>query len=287
MKKTLTLILLIICLSEAHSQKMLMSWGQKDIEGWTKEKYDESQKLTFEQLLESNLTAKTWSDIFAIINASVNNYSSNQQYYNSLVEQITNSTETKLQGTSRLIIWERIISGDIIFEGKGVVIENDIYKVGGRANQILQTLTKKNFGYILKNSTEADLDELKNKWLEFFAGQTVQEFKEQTFENCKINTICSLNAFHALIVSLKENERKTEITKNCLKNIYKLDKMPKDKSSPANYCNPDTYTFGYLGMLIGEKKNDPKKDANWWQNFWNENHTKLVWNDKKGHYEVK
>jgi hypothetical protein len=63
--------------------------------------------------------------------------------------------------------------------------------------------------------------------------------------------------------------------------------MPKDKSSSANFCNPDTYTFSYLSMLIGDEKKDDKKDAKWWQNFWNENKDKLVWNDEKGYYEVK
>jgi hypothetical protein len=287
MKKIGVLILLIYCLNGAYSQKILISWGQKDIEGWIKEKYDDAQTLTSEQSLERNVTAKNWSDFFAIMNASVNNYSSNQEYLNDLVEQITDMTETKLQGTSRLIIWERIISEDIIFEGKGIIIENDIYKVGGRANQLLQALTQKNFGNVSINSTEKDLLELRNKWLSFFADKPVEELKVQVFENAKIDNICSLNAFHALIVSLKENSRKEEITKNCLKNVYKLDKMPNDKSSPAVYCNPDTYTYGYLGMLIGDKKNDANKDAKWWQNFWNENKEKLVWNNKKGHYEIK
>jgi hypothetical protein len=147
-------------------------------------------------------------------------------------------------------------------------------------------LTKKNFGYVSINSTEKDLLELKNKWLDFFANKPVQEFKEQTFKNAKIDKICSMNAFHALVVSLKDNPRKAEITKNCLKNVYNLDEMPKDKSSSAVYCNPDTYTFGYLGMLTGEK-HDEKKDALWWQKFWNENKDKLVWNDKKGCYKIK
>ena len=152
MKKLgLAIVVLVCCFSETYSQKMLMAWGQKDIEGWTKEKWELSQTLTVKQLLDRNLTADSWSDFFAILNASINNYTTNQEYLNDLVEQITDMTETHLKGTSRLIIWERIISGDIIFEGKGLIIENDIFKVGGRANEILQNLTKKNFGYVSIN----------------------------------------------------------------------------------------------------------------------------------------
>jgi len=287
MKKIgLAIVILVCCFSETYSQKMLMAWGQKDIEDWTKEKWELSQTLTVNQLLDGNLTADTWSDFFAILNASINNYTTNQEYLNNLVEQITDMTETHLKGTRRLIIWERIISGDIIFEGKGLIIENDIFKVGGRANEILQHLTKKNFGYVSMNSTEQELLELKNKWLDFLSNKPVSEFKEPEFKNAKIDKICSLKAFNALVVSLKDNPLKAEIVKNCLKNVYNLDEMPKDKSSSASLCNPDSYTFGYLGMLIGDKKHDASKDAQWWQKYWNDNKDKLVWNTKKGYYEV-
>jgi hypothetical protein len=62
--------------------------------------------------------------------------------------------------------------------------------------------------------------------------------------------------------------------------------MPKEKGSQESLCNPDTYTFSYLGMLFGGQKFDETKDAKWWQNFWETNHNKLVWNDDKGIYEV-
>ena len=68
--------------------------------------------------------------------------------------------------------------------------------------------------------------------------------------------------------------------------VYKLDEMPKEKGSPASYCDPDTYTFSHLAMLFGDKTFDASKDAKWWQNFWEINHNRLVWNDDKGIYEV-
>ncbi|MFB9079410.1 hypothetical protein ACFFLS_05945 [Flavobacterium procerum] len=249
--------------------------------------YDEAQKLTSAELLTKNLDDKSWSAVFLTLNASLNNYAKDKDYLNSLANQLTNKTETKLEGTSRLIIWDRIINKDIIFEGKGLVMDNDLFTVSGRANQILQNLTKKNFGYVTINSTEKELKNLKNNWLNYLSNKNVEEFKPFEYTNSKIPEISSLNAVNALIISLQANPTKEAITKKCLKNVYKLDEMPKDKGSSASYCNPDTYTFAYLAMLFGDEKTDDSKNANWWLNFWNENHKKLVWNSEKGIYQIK
>lgn len=287
MKKIISIAIILICYQSAISQQLLTSWSQQDIENYTKEMYDEAQKLSTSELLTKNLNVQYWSEIFLILNASVNNYSENTEYKKKLTTQLINKKETKLKGTSRLIIWDRIISGDIIFEGKGLVIENDLFTVAGRANQILQNLTKKNFGYVTVHSTKEELKALKSKWMDFLSNKEVKEFKPTEYENAKIPEISSLKAAHALILSLQENPIKNQITKNCLRTIYNLDELPKDKSSPANYCNPNTYTYAYLGMLFGDEKTDEKKNAKWWKNFWDMNHEKLVWNNQKGIYEIK
>lgn len=111
-----SLILLILCFYNSFSQRLLTSWSQQNIENYTKEMYDEAQKLTTSELLIKNLNDKSWSAVFLTLNASINNYSKDTVYLKALAEQITNNTETKLEGTSRLIIWDRIISRDIIFE---------------------------------------------------------------------------------------------------------------------------------------------------------------------------
>ena len=280
-------ILLTIFSYESFSQRLLTSWSQQNIENYTKEMYDEAQKLTTFELLNKNFNDKSWSAVFLTLNASVNNYSKDDTYLKKLAEQVTNATETKLIGTSRLIIWDRIVTGDIVFEGKGLVIDNDLFKVGGRANQILQNLTNKNFGFVTIHSTNKELEQLRNKWLTFLSGKFVEEYKPIEYENAKIPEISSLTAVHALVISLQDNPTKQQITKNCLKNVYNLDEMPREKGSQASYCNPDTYSFSYLGMLFGDKTYDESKDARWWQNFWDANHDKLVWNGERGIYEVK
>jgi hypothetical protein len=287
MNKTFLLVLLAFISFNSFSQRMLVSWSQRNIENYTKEMYDKAQILTASELLEKNLNDESWSAVFLTQNASINNYSTDSNYLKALANQITNSKEIKLTGTSRLIIWDRIVSGDIIFEGKGLIYENDLFKVAGRANQILQNLTNKNFGYVTMNSTEKDLEELKNKWVSFLSNLTVEEYKPLEYPNAKIPEICSLIAIHALIISLQENPAKDRITKNCLKNVYNLDKMPKEEGSSAIFCNPDTYTFADLAMLFGDEKLDKNKDAAWWLKFWNENQTDLVWNDQIGIYELK
>ncbi len=107
--------------------------------------YDAAQKLSSTELLEKNLNDEYWSEVFLTLNASINHHSENIDYLKSLTDQLTNRTETKLKGTSRLIIRDRISNGDITFEGKGLIFENDLFILAGRANQLLQNLTGKNF----------------------------------------------------------------------------------------------------------------------------------------------
>lgn len=264
---------------------MLLSWSQSNIEGLTEKKFNKAQSLTFNELLTKNAQDKSWCEVFLTINASINNYTENSDYIKGLINQLDDTTATKLTGTSRLIVWDRIISGDIIFEGKGLVIENDIYQLSGRANQILQNLTKKNFGYVNINSTKEDLQLLKAKWLKHIDNEKIPEYDKPTYENASIPEISSLKAFEALVVSLEPNKKKTAITKNCLKNIYGLDSMPEDKKSSARLCNPDSYTLGYLAMLIGVEKMSDEMDNKWWIKFWDENKSSLKWNTNKGHFE--
>lgn len=290
MKSILTCIVSLtwqlICY-DSFSQKLLASWSQQNIENYTKEMYDEAQKLTTSELLVKNVNDKSWSAVFLTLNASVNNYSKDAVYLRELANYVTNTSETKLEGTSRLIIWDRIISGDIIFEGKGLVMENDLFKVGGRANQILQTLTNKNFGFVTIHSTNEELEVLKRKWIDFLSDKPVEEYRPAEYINSKIPEVCGLTAIQALIVSLQDNPGKERITKKCLKVVYNLDKMPSEKGSQESYCNPDTYTYSYLGILFGDEKYDESKTAKWWKEFWDVNHAKLAWNSERGIYEVK
>ncbi|AYN00087.1 hypothetical protein [Chryseobacterium sp. 3008163] len=211
MKRKTLYILLLLSFNLSFSQRLLTSWSQQNIENYTKEMYDEAQKLSSSQLLEKNLHDEYWSEVFLTLNASANHHLSNTEYQKSIALQLTNNSETKLKGTSRLIIWDRISNGDIIFEGKGLEFQNDLFTVAGRANQILQSLTKKNFGFVTIDSSKKELEELKSKWQDYLNNKPVEEFKPIKLENSKIPEISSLPAVKALIISLQPNAQKIRL----------------------------------------------------------------------------
>lgn len=95
-------ILLLMSFNLYSSQRLLTSWSQQNIENYTKEMYDEAQKLPSSQLLEKNLKDQYWSEVFLTLNASVNNYTKDINYQKSLAEQITNTSETKLIGNKQV-----------------------------------------------------------------------------------------------------------------------------------------------------------------------------------------
>ena len=55
MKKTSLILLLSLWSCQLFSQKLLIAWGQSDIENYSKEMYDDAQKLTSSELLVKNL----------------------------------------------------------------------------------------------------------------------------------------------------------------------------------------------------------------------------------------
>src|SRR5690554_607329 len=282
MKNTIIILMLIIS-NSAISQSRLMAWGMDDVEGLTEQVFNNARKINAEQWLIENKNAETWKDVFLAIN-NVAEHKTNKELLLGFAEQITDTTTTKLKGTSRLIIWDRILTKDIIFEGKGIVVENDLFTVAGRANQILQSALGKNFGYVTIDTDYKALQKLREKWINTIQGKKVEEWKKPNlnYENT-IEEITNLKAFEAIILSIQPSAEKELITSNCLKNIYQLDEMPENPGSEA-FCNPDTYSYSYLGMLIGEKPVDKSKDYKYWKKFWEENKNSLKWDNEKGYY---
>jgi len=56
---------------------------------------------------------------------------------NQISRQLTNNTKADLKATKRLIIWERITSGEIQFEGKGYQVSDDLFTGTPQFNQAL------------------------------------------------------------------------------------------------------------------------------------------------------
>ena len=282
MKNAFSILTIFLMTLTAKADGILFSWGPKDLPGMTKERFEAAKNWTVEQIIEKNLSVDDWPEAYLLLLAANQHQ---QSIVPHLVNQLESNNEVKLKNTSRLIIWERIILGDIMFEGKGMQVDDDLFSVAGRANWILRYLTGKNYGLVKPNSTLEELKQLKSNWTLWKRGKKVDEYKTPyKSRDSGLNEINSIEALEAIIVSIKQTEEKTELTKNCLKRLYNLDELPTNKSSPANYCSPDTYSYMYLTTLTGIKD---KHDYEWWSNWWIDNKDKLQWKKNKGQFKIK
>jgi hypothetical protein len=280
----LTFLLLSLSVASTRADGVLLSWSASSVPGVTEQSFNEAKQANVEQILRKNLTAATWADAYLLMVAAMM-HQRDTTLLSGLTEQLTNGNKTGLSGTSRLIIWERITSGEIIFEGKGYQVDDDIFTVAGRANWMLRNLTKKNFGLVRPGSTNADLAALKENWTNFLTGKPATEYQDPFATPIKgLNEIRSRAALEALIVALKPNPAKNQITKDCLKQLYHLDELPADGKGSAMLCSPDTLTHRYLGIITDVVD---QHDAGWWAAWWQKNQAKLEWNSEQGKFVVK
>ena len=280
------LLILICCILEFRTlaDGILVSWSARDVEGVTEQTFNAAKQLGVEDIIKKNLSVHSWPDAFLLMVAA-NQHKEDKRLLAGLTSQITDKAKSSLELTSKLIIWERITSGEILFEGKGYRISDDIFAAAGRSNWILRNLTKKNFGYIKPETSADELQKLQQKWTRWLKGDPVEEYRNMYESTEKgLEEIRSLEALEALIISLKPNNAKDKLTKDCLRRLYSTDKLPDDPSSPASLCNPDVYTHRYLTIVTGIKD---KHDHTWWSKWLDTNKDRLEWNREKGMFEVK
>ena len=287
MKKTLvsvvSVLIFIFSVTQAFADGRLLSWSPQDVQGVTEQSFNEARTVKPGQLAEKNLAVKSWADAYLLmVGATVNK--DDAAVRKAFVAQITNSSKVALEKTSRLIIWERIVSGEILFEGKGYQADDDLFTVAGRANWILRNITKKNFGHVYPASTPAELEQLQKKWNQHLSGEPVAEY-QTPYESAEkgMSELRSPAAIEALIVSLNANPNKTALTKDCLKRIYKLSEIPKE-GGPATMCDPDTMTHRYLAIMTGV---EGTHDYAWWKNWWDASKNALGWDKEKAQFFVK
>lgn len=285
-KPRLALILLLLSLSSqpVNADGILISWSAGNVPGITGQSFNEAKQLKAEEILKKNFEVSSWADAFLLM-VGANSHKEDKSLLKGLISQLTNKSKVGLKSTSRLIIWERITSGEIQFEGKGYQVSDDLFTVAGRANWVLRNLTKKNFGYVKPNTSDEELARLQQKWTRWSGGEQVEEYQDQYASAEKgLEEIKSPEALEALIVSLRPTSEKEKLTKDCLKGLYNTDKLPDDPNSPAALCNPDRYTHGYLAVITGIKD---KHDHAWWKDWWDTNKNQLAWNREKGIFEVR
>lgn len=267
----------------ASADGTLVSWSPNHIPGMTEERWDKAKERPPQKILELNLSAKTWADCYEVA-LGVSTHKDNDELTHHLVEQLLDSSVTKLSGTSQLVIWERIARNEILFEGKGLQIEDDLFSVAGRANWVLRIIYEKNFGHVKPDSTPEDLRRLHDRWTEFLAGGTPEEWNPPyPTEEAGLSEIRSLSALRALIVSLQPSREKDARTSACLHDIYGLDEMPVEESAPGRLCSPDPWIQSYLADLTSE---EVTHDSSWWAEWWTSNRENLVWSKETGKFLV-
>ncbi len=246
------------------------------------EKFEAAKSWPAGYIIEKNLTVDNWPETYLLGVAAKRKKDS---VIGLLIDQLENATITKLRLTSRLIVWERIISKDILFEGKGLQVDDDLFSVAGRANWLLRSLTQKNFGYVTPGSTPSQLRELKSKWKKWLNNENPEEYQTPFPTKEKgLDEIHSLIAFEAIIRSLEPSAQKDKLTSDCLHNLYNLSELPKDRDGPGALCSPDNWAYIYLASLSGIKDTH---DYNWWMAWWDKNKQKLFWNAEKASFDLK
>lgn len=282
----LSLLASLLCLSSSivNADGILLTWSTREVPGITEQAFNAAKQLKVEEIPKKNLEVKSWPDAFLLM-VGANPHKDDKGLLKGLISQLTNKSNVALKATNKLIIWERITSGEIQFEGKGYQVSDDLFTVAGRANWMLRNLTKKNFGYVKPSTSDDGLARLQQKWTRWLNGEQVEEYQSQyPFSEKGLEEIRSPEALEALIVSLKPNGEKEKLTKDCLKRLYNIDKIPDDPNSSATLCSPDKYTQGYLAVITGIKD---KPDYVWWKTWWDTNRNQLAWNREKGIFEVK
>jgi len=278
---TLSLLLVNTFNARAHGDGILISWAPNYLEGASQASFDQAKGLSVEAILAKNVAAKSWPDAYHVL-LGANEHKTDKAFLAKLIEQLSDTSERKLTDTTRLIIWERITSGDILFEGKGMQVSDDLFSVAGRANWILRTITGHTFGFVRPHMPAGEIKVIQDRWRTWLAGEKIADLPEPyPTEQKGLEEIHSREALEALIVSLKPSDRKNRLTKECLAALYQLDELPSDPANPARLCSPDTYTRRYLSLLTevaGEH------DAAWWSMWWSAQNRNLKWDPKSAKF---
>ena len=126
------LLLLALGRSEpANADGTLLTWSSRSIPGMTEARWEEAKKRDVAAILDLNRRASSWADCYEVALGAVQ-HRGDPALLQGLVEQLGDPTMRTLEGASQLVIWERISTGDLLFEGKGAQIDDDLFQVAGR-----------------------------------------------------------------------------------------------------------------------------------------------------------
>jgi hypothetical protein len=273
-----------ISISPALADGILMSWSPNSLHGMTEQRWETAKKQSVENVLDANKKVATWPEAYMCL-LGANQHKDDKALLVGLASQLVDSTERALKDTNRLIIWERITAGEILFEGEGFQIEDDIFTVAGRANWMLRSITKKNFGYVKPKPSAESLRSLQATWNHWLVGETVQEYSTPfPAAGRGLEEIRSLAALEALIVSLTPSQEKERKTKDCLRDLHHLDTLPTEPGAPGRLCDPDVWTHTYLAKLTDVAEHH---EPAWWAKWWQQSKSTLTWDSDSARFVVR
>lgn len=266
----------------ARGEGHLGFWSIRDLDGMTKLRWEAARNRTRDEILTLNRTLKTWPEACEVLEGAAE-YSNDPAFLARFVEQLADAKFTRLEATDRLIVWERILSGDLVFPGRGYVVDDDVFTVAGRANWLLRTLTKHRFGHVKPGARPEELAALQQAWKRHFAGETPPE-PEDPYPSTAIGEVELRNplAVEALVRSLAPSAAKTALLDRCLRKVG-LTELPADPEAPARHCDPDRYAHDYLAVITDVAG---PHDAAWWAAWWEQNRERLRWNRDAGRFET-
>jgi hypothetical protein len=264
----------LLAAAAASGDGILVSWGPQDLQGVSKEAYEAAKKASATKILEEIRTLRTWPEAY-LAGLGASRHRDDTAFLLSVARLLTDSTETPLSATSRLIIWPRITSGDIVFEGQGMQVSDDLFCVAGRANWILRNVTGKNFGYVAPHPSAEALEALEDRWLFALHGGKAAQYADPFRSPRKgLEVLRSPEAVEALVASLRASRGKDERIRWCLEHVYGRKTMPQEPGQPGALCDPDVWTRRYLQAITDAAQ---PHDAAWWALWWKKNRGNLRW----------
>ncbi len=88
-----------------------------------------------------------------------------QELIPELIFRLTQTREVGLLHAQGVIIWDRVDQGDLVLDGPGAEVPDDLFTVAGRANYLLKNLTGENFGPFPMGTSEKEAFHLRDRWV--------------------------------------------------------------------------------------------------------------------------
>jgi hypothetical protein len=276
------IVLLSLTGATIRAEGPLGSWNPLDLDGMTKRRWEAASNRTTDELLKLNRELKTWPEACEVVSGA-KEYAGNAEFLAKVVEQLTDSTVTRLESTYRLIQWDRIRSGDLVFPGRGFVVYDDVFTVAGRANWLLRIVTETSFGYVKPDATAEQLAALQRTWRSYLAGEKPTPF-ERPFRspNDKDEELFDPLAIEVMIRSLAPNPAKDALIQTCLGKVGAKELPTDPVTHPAAMCNPDITARIFLRQVTDVEK-DLSPEA--WAAWWTEHRDRLNWNPATARFE--